>query len=137
MQESSLRVARHWLNAALVDREVAREIAERFPQVATFHAQQAAEKALKAVLVLRAGDAPRSHLIDSLLEALFSIQMEVPGEIISAARSLEKHYLPTRYPDALGGGDPAKAYSQGDAVAAIEAGERVLKWVEGQLKEAD
>jgi HEPN domain-containing protein len=137
MQESSLHVARHWLNAARVDRDVAREIADRFPQVATFHAQQAAEKALKAVLVLRAGDAPRSHLIDSLLEALLSIQMEVPGEIISAARSLEKHYLPTRYPDALGGGDPAKAYSQGDAGAAINAGEQVLRWAEAQLNEVE
>lgn len=115
---------------------MAREIADRFPQVATFHAQQAVEKALKAVLVLQAGDAPRSHLIDSLLEALLSLETEVPGEIVAAARSLEKHYLPTRYPDALGGGDPAKAYSRSDAVAAIEAGEQVLRWAEGQLSQA-
>jgi len=73
---------------------------------AAFHAQQAAEKALKAACVIAIDDSPRPHVITHLLDELSNNEEIVGKEIFDAAAVLDRLYAPTRYPDALGGIDP-------------------------------
>jgi HEPN domain-containing protein len=51
-----------------------------------FHAQQAVEKALKAVLALREVDFPFTHDLDGLLELCRENGIDVPGELSEVDR---------------------------------------------------
>ena len=133
MQPDHIRVALNWLRAARQDQVAAEELAERLPGVACFHCQQAVEKALKARIVRLAGDAPRYHLLQDLMDELEELREPVPREIAGAARLLEKYYLPTRYPDALDGGDVSFAFSTKEAEAALETVASVIDWVEPMI----
>ncbi len=126
MQPDRRTTAEHWFTAAENDLVVASDYAERIPSIACFHAQQAAEKALKALLVIVCGDAPRTHLTSTLVDELERNGAALPSEVAMLAMSLDKFYAPTRYPDALGGGDPNTAFIARDARAALEAAELVV-----------
>lgn len=52
MQRDRFVAARTWLQNARADLALAMEIAERYPSRACFHAQQAAELALKDTVML-------------------------------------------------------------------------------------
>lgn len=88
-----------------------------------FHAQQAAEKAVKAVLVWNTGEEPpRTHDIGFLLiEVPPYLRPERPEEI---AR-LTRYAVTFRYPDDIGEMDEAE---REEAVALAEA---AVSWAEG------
>lgn len=75
------------------------------PNVACFHARQAAEKALKAALVARDGDSAREHSPVALLRECVKDAAHVET-LLDNARRLDKFYTSSRDPDALGGLDP-------------------------------
>ena len=62
-----------------------------------FNAQQAAEKALKAVCLLKQQDFPKAHSITRLLDILEGAQVEIP-EQIRAADLRTQYAVETRYP---------------------------------------
>lgn len=128
MQPDRFALARYWLASADNDFVVAREYVKRIPTVACFHAQQGAEKALKALLVATCGDAPRTHVASELVAELDAADQAPPADVGADARSLDKYYAPTRYPDALGGGNPDTAFVEADAEAAISAADRVYSY---------
>src|SRR5258708_33447686 len=66
-----------------------------------FDAQQAAEKAVKAVLVSRGVEFPRTHVIERLLDLAQAAGAAVPSEIRDAA-ALSEYATHARYP---GGGE--------------------------------
>lgn len=84
---------------------------------AAFAAQQAAEKSLKG-LVLAQGGEPWGHLTSGLVEALPSA-VTAPADVLDAARRLDKHYIPARYPNGFADGYPGKLYTRGEAEQAI------------------
>ncbi len=104
------------------------------PHLACFHAQQAIEKALKALLTRVVGDVPLTHLSGVLLEALHACGVLIPETVRNEALESDKYYLPTRYPDALGFADAALAFGSRSAGAAIEGAASVAVWVNSQLK---
>jgi HEPN domain-containing protein len=55
-----------WLGFAMGDLEHARSGRGARPRIVAFHAQQAAEKALKAALVMAEVDPPRTHDLEDL-----------------------------------------------------------------------
>ena len=55
-----------WLRFAMGDLEHARSGRRARPRIVAFHAQQAAEKALKAALVMSVVDPPRTHDLEDL-----------------------------------------------------------------------
>jgi HEPN domain-containing protein len=61
-----------------------------------FHAQQAAEKALKAYLVHFDIDPPHTHSIQTLMDAIS--QREAPSENLLAATALTAYAVFLRYP---------------------------------------
>jgi HEPN domain-containing protein len=65
-----------------------------------YAAQQAAEKAVKAVFVRRGADPPRTHDLARLLSLLADAGEQVPAELYAAAE-LTPYAVGARYPGAL------------------------------------
>lgn len=65
---------------------------------ACFSAQQAAEKAIKAVFQRRGGET-RGHAVADMLAVLEQLET-IPEGLRQGALELDKAYIPTRYPDA-------------------------------------
>ncbi len=89
-------------------------------------AQQAAEKALKALLLRRMGQVPRTHAIGGLLSLLEQGGIEVP-EGVREASLLTEYAVQTRYPGR------SEDVGREDYLGAVDLAERVVRWVEGQL----
>lgn len=97
---------------------------------AAFAAQQSAEKAVKAVIQAHAGE-PWGHLTTALVEALPG---PPPGaDVLDAARRLDKHYVPARYPNGFAAGYPGKLYTAGEAHQAIADAETIITCCRGRL----
>jgi HEPN domain-containing protein len=62
-----------------------------------FNAQQAAEKALKAVCIVKGLDFPKTHSIVRLLDIIESGGVEIP-DAVSSADILTQYAVQTRYP---------------------------------------
>jgi len=100
---------------------------------AAFAAQQSAEKVLKALIMLRAGE-PWGHSITGLAEAL-PRDLQLPTEILEAANRLDKHYIPARYPNGFSEGYPGKLYTRGEAEGAIQDARRIIAFSRRSLPE--
>lgn len=107
-----------WLRQARDDLEHARLSARQaHPEWAAFAAQQAAEKACKALHLSLASDA-WGHDVTALLAALPGPQRPHP-DLIDRAKGLDKHYLPSRYPIGFAQGTPRDHYTLREAEQAI------------------
>jgi HEPN domain-containing protein len=90
-----------------------------------FHAQQAAEKALKAVLLKLELPFTRTHSLQSLLD-LFPGGTAFTFDAEDVA-GLTAYAVATRYPG------EAPAVTREECLAAIHVAERVVAWAEGQI----
>lgn len=98
---------------------------------ACFQAQQAAEKALKALIISK-GSESRVHSIKFLLSNLPE-NISVSDQIQNAARELDKHYIPTRYPDSFSTGIPKDFFTQDDAQRAISNAKKIIEFVKEKI----
>jgi HEPN domain-containing protein len=121
-----------WLKQAQKDLEHAKESIkiEHF-EWAVLAAQQSAEKAVKALYYELGGD-PWGHSLLQFLKKLPD-KFEVDDELIKAAKSLDKHYIISRYPNGFASGAPEDYYIKNDAEEAIENGKKILKFCENQI----
>jgi HEPN domain-containing protein len=108
--------------------QAALRVPEALPEDACFHAQQCAEKALKALLVHEKKPFPRTHVLEYLLDLLKEAGVAVPPEI-DGAFQLTQYAVETRYP---GEWQPV---SPEEAQTALATAERVLRWVEREIQE--
>ncbi len=136
-REKQENEAYRWFVTARSDLDTARLLSmhERFPH-ACFHAQQAAEKAVKAVWYALGAD-PWGHSIRKLIEELKEVDLnafDVLKPIISSGLKLDRMYIPTRYPNGLPDITPDLAYEQEDAESAIAASESVINRVREYLR---
>ncbi len=92
---------------------------------ACYEAHQAAEKAMKGLLNLLNRER-RGHSISFL--ALES-GLKVPEEVLKCLKYLDKHYIPTRYPDVYDEGAPCDYYTREDADKCLECAKKVMEWV--------
>ncbi|HUW64596.1 MAG TPA: HEPN domain-containing protein [Spirochaetia bacterium] len=95
--------AEGWMNFALDDLESGEILfrENRF-NTACFHAQQAAEKALKSFLVDNNVSYPKKHNLIDLNKLCTKIESEFSG-LTAKLVELNQFYAPTRYPDAAAG----------------------------------
>ena len=92
---------------------------------------QAAEKAIKALFQHLHKEA-WGHVLIALLGAL--PQKNRPdAELMDRARVLDRHYIPTRYPNGFERGAPVDFYSQKDADEAIAHAEAILGFCRNQI----
>lgn len=124
--------ARDWLEQARRDLEHARhDLVEGYHEWACFSAQQAAEKALKALYQHLGGEA-WGHSTKQLLEELPPAAGVTP-ELIDNGRILDRFYIPTRYPNGFENGKPADYYTEADSRQAIGCAEAVLRFCADRL----
>lgn len=100
---------------------------ERFYAAALF-AQQAAEKALKALIIHQTGQpAPKIHDLVGLSELA-----QVPAELKSKLAILGPAYLESRYPDIEEGVIPAESYTRTEVAELVKIAEGVVTWATSQ-----
>jgi len=121
--------ALRWLSEALWDLDTAKTLhREKRYNAATFYSHQAAEKAVKALLYY-VNEAPWGHSIRELLERYFMKKSTQPSErLLVLARELDRHYIPSRYPNALPSGTPHEAYDEETSTRAIKAAEEIVEF---------
>jgi HEPN domain-containing protein len=108
---------------------------ERF-YLALFHFQQAAEKALKAYLYLKAKSSMvfLTHSIGDLLE--MAIEIDPDFKEVKRAKKLDQYYIPTRYPNGLPGGVPSRFFDDPkESEVAMHLAKQVIELVEKKLIE--
>ncbi len=93
---------------------------------ACFSAQQAAGKAVKALYESRNMEV-WGHSISRMLRQLQN-EISVPESLISKAKELDRHYIPTRYPNFHSEGTPMDYYSRVDADRAIEYAREIIEF---------
>ena len=96
--------------------------------LACFLCQQAAEKAAKAVYQAARVEV-WGHAIVGLLSGVPGVEA-VPDEIADAAKALDRHYIPARYPNGFASGVPADYYTAADAEEAIRCAEEIIAFCE-------
>ena len=122
----SREVAGEWLRRARSDLALAKQPKpeEVFWEDLCFHAEQAAEKAIKAVLVLERIDFPRTRDVSELLGLLAQAGHSVPADVL-IAETISDYASVTRYP---GHRQPVGEEEYRRAVAVAED---VVRWAEG------
>ena len=96
---------------------------EAFWEDLCFDAQQAVEKAIKAVLRFHRIDFPKTHDLRQLFTLLDSAGHSIPQDIWDAV-DLTDYAVETRYPG------PAEPVTQKEYREAVKMAERVVKWAE-------
>ena len=86
-----------------------------------FDAQQACEKALKALVVREGAPVPRTHSIAELLTVLAVKGLDIPSRINEAA-SLTDYAVATRYPG------PVEPVAAADFEEAVNLADAVVAW---------
>ena len=111
--------AERWLRQAESDLAFAALGArEGFPAQACFTSQQAAEKALKAVLYLSGARFVPGHSVLELLDRA-AADTGALRRLRDSARQLDQYYIPTRYPNGLPGSIPAEVFTDSQAEDAV------------------
>jgi HEPN domain-containing protein len=124
--------AHDWMRQAQADLRHARNACEtQGYEWSCFAAQQAAEKALKALFLSLGMDA-WGHTVSALIGNLPE-RMAAPAELCDAARALDKHYIPTRYPSGFDSGAPTDFYTAEEAQRAIAHAEAILDFCHRQI----
>ena len=125
------REARLWLEAAREDLEDAEAMMGRGRWFrAAFFAQQAAEKALKALyIILLRREPPHIHTVTELYREAKEGGFSLPEDLEEQLPILNKYYLITRYPDAANG-LPSESVDRVEAETSVELARRVLEHVE-------
>jgi len=121
---------REWLNRArsnLIKAHATKGVEGVYLEDVCFDAQQAAEKAIKAVLLSRKVDFPKVHDIAELLTLVRQAGMAVPDDIADATE-LTDYAVGTRYPRY---GEPV---TEQDCDAAIACAQVVLRWASSLIE---
>ena len=118
---------REWLNRARSNLAQARNRASGvYLEDLCFDAQQAAEKAIKAVMLARGIEFPYVHDLNRLLSMLERAGETIPGSVRRAG-DLTDYATTTRYP---GVDQPV---SERQYLEAVEVADAVVRWAEGQV----
>ena len=122
--------AKDWLAQAVRDLEQARASQqEKRHEWACFAAQQAAEKAVKA-LHLACGQEAWGHVISRLLTEL---PQTVPDDLVEKGRVLDACYVATRYVNGHPEGPPFEHYGPLQSNDAITYASEILTFVSAEM----
>ena len=118
---------REWMNRARSDLAIARaDIPEAYPEDLCFHAQQAAEKAIKGILTMHNRTFPFVHNLGILARLLEEAGEEIPEEARLADR-LTDYARIFRYPSEF------PMATEQDLAEAVSIAEAVVRWAEGRV----
>ena len=124
MKRTRADLVRGWQEKARRDLATARmglDAPEPLTDIACFHAQQAAEKYLKAFLLLHGVDFPRSHVLEALV-LLAAEKDRSFAQLQADAASLTPYAVEARYPE-------FEEPQLEDARAALSSAEKIAQLV--------
>jgi HEPN domain-containing protein len=126
---------RDWLAQAQRDLDKARlDLEHEYWEWACFTAQQAAEKAVKALLLFQGLDA-WGHAITPMLRKIRNLSF--PMELIEKGQLLDAFYIQTRYPNGFPEGIPADYFSVTKAQEAIDAASSLIEFCQNRISESE
>ena len=120
--------ALRWLTTAHEDLAAAKVLNEReMYSHCCFLAQQAAEKAVKSVW-LELDEDPWGHSIQKLIRELpSSCSGSGFDELLHAASTLDRYYIPARYPNGLPDLTPGTTFDTEDATLALKNATAIIE----------
>jgi HEPN domain-containing protein len=101
--EGKKELVLQWVAKASQDFDLARHLfaeEQRYLEAICFHAQQAAEKYLKAYLTYHEVEFPKTHAIEKLLRLVGRIDRDL-ARSLDEASALSAYAIEVRYPDDL------------------------------------
>lgn len=134
-EEKAKAEARRWLAQARADLAAARSsIGSQHFEWAAFQAQQAGEKAIKALWFHHALD-PWGHSLAQLIEQLPKPDVRRAVQpLMDHAKALDKLYIPTRYPNGLPALTPAEVFTKAEAEQAVDKANEIIEHIAAQMK---
>jgi len=124
--------AHDWLNQAIRDLDQAEDSRKAGRhEWACFAAQQAAEKAIKA-LHLHLGQEAWGHVISKLLSELPE-PLSPSLDLIEKGRVLDNFYIPARYPNSHPEGAPFEHYGQLQSQEAISYAREIIEFSRSKM----
>ncbi len=128
------RITIKWLKQAEADLKAAKDSFKNGNyEWSCFQSQQSGEKALKAVLYEKGYTSIITHSLKELIRECSKINVEF-NALSKDARTLDMFYIPTRYPNGLGGDlAPTEFYEKDDAERCISSAELILDKVKNFL----
>ncbi len=129
------KITERWLKQAEADLSAAMDsLEDGHYEWCCFQAQQSAEKALKAFLYEHGYTSVITHSLKELIRECSKIEGGL-SSLSTEARKLDMFYIPTRYPNGLGGDlAPVEFYEEEDARECLSYAESILKEVKKYLK---
>lgn len=117
-----------WMHRARSDLALANMVADEriAPEIIAFHAQQAVEKALKALLIQRQVEFPRTHIIGMLLNASKESGYHFQSSLEEVVK-LSDYAVSARYPGEM------SEVTREEARAASHLASLFLAWAEKQI----
>jgi len=133
-----MEYAKIWLKEAERELEAAKILLEKgLYEMCVYHAQQAAEKAIKAVLILLGKEIYEHRVTAIFRDEMIKYDFPCLEEVVNKAFWLEQHWLRSRYPIKKVNGKvevPYELYDENTAKRAIEYAEFVLSKIKEFLK---
>ncbi len=134
MKPNQKRESERWLLQAERDFDDGRFSSQgKRYNLACFLAQQSAEKAIKAFLYSQGIEEVWGHSVAELCADAQKLDADFK-ELMKNAASLDKYYIPTRYPNGLPGGIPSDVYQKEDASQALFLASKIIEFVKGKIK---
>ena len=69
----------------------------------------------------------------SRMKQSLPIELEPSQQLVEHAKELNKHYIPSRYPNSQPEGAPMDYYTEPEAKRAVEGAERILEFCKGKI----
>ena len=122
--------AKDWLRQA---KREEMDLGQSYYEWACFSAQQAAEKAMKAVFQHLHANA-WGHSITAFLREIVHHFPEAE-KLASSGKNLDKYYIQSRYPNGFDTGTPEDYFTEEDAKKAIEDARQIITFCERRVSE--
>jgi HEPN domain-containing protein len=129
------KIASKWLKQSDADLKAARDgLQDSNYEWSCFQSQQSGGKALKAYLYEKGYTSIITHSLKELLNVCVKLHASFK-KLLADGRTLDMFYIPTRYPNGLGGDlAPTEFYEKQDAEKCINSAESILKTVKSLFK---
>lgn len=122
-----------WLEQAEDELDAAEKVRQHGKHyLVCFLCQQAAEKALKAVLYAAGAASVRGHSVGELCREAARLMPELAA-VEEKAGPLDAYYIPTRYPNSLPDSVPARVYRDDQSADALARARTVMTVVRANL----
>lgn len=124
--------SKDWLTQAERDLQKAEvDLKHSFYEWVCFTCQQAAEKAVKALIYQQNGD-PWGHSILGLMK-LIRDRLPIPEMVLEYAQLLDSYYISARYPNGWFEGKPADYFNEKKAREALNAAQEICRFIRDLL----